>query len=82
MEALNALRCGECSRLEPQCSEAGHLLSHREPVDDFPRDQRREEGSFGRGVHKPDEPYHSVQQAYIQGAYADGPHIGMVLREG
>jgi len=32
-----------------------------------------------QGYEKPDEPYHSVQQACVQRADVDGPHIGMVL---
>ena len=58
------------------------LLSHQEPVDDFPRDQRREEASFGRGVQEPDEPHHGVQQARVQRADVDGPHVSMVWRRG
>src|SRR5262245_34024662 len=51
------------------------LLSEQEPVDDFPRDQRGEKRRFGRRFHKPDEPYYSVEQAGLQRADVDGPHI-------
>jgi hypothetical protein len=46
-------------------TEPAALLSRKEPVDDLPGHQRREEARFGRGVQEPDEPHHSVQQARI-----------------
>ena len=48
------------------------LLAHQEPVDDLPRDQRREEARVGRGVEEPDEPHDGVQQRRIQRAHVDG----------
>ena len=56
------------------------LCSHQQPVDNFPRDQRREDPSFGRGVQEPDEPHYGVQQACIQRAYVHGLHVGMASR--
>src|SRR5829696_4284951 len=53
--------------------EAADLLSHQEPVDDLPCDQRREEARLGRGVQEPDEPYHGVRQARVQSATKSTP---------
>src|ERR671912_733452 len=58
------------------------LLPHKEPVDDPPGPQRREEACFGGGAQEPDEPHHGVQQARIQRAHVDGLHGGMVTRRG
>ena len=78
LEALNSLGdVGSIAAQSRNVAEPVTLFSHPEPVDDFPRDQRREEGSFARGVQKPDESHHSIQQACIQRAYVDGFHIGM-----
>ena len=63
-------------------TEPAALLSHQEPVDDLPRDQRREEARVGRGVQEPDEPHHGVQQARVQRAHVDGRHGGMAPRRG
>ena len=63
-------------------TESAALLSHQEPVDNFPRDQRHEDLRFGRGIQKPDEPHEGVQQVPIQRADVDGPHISMISRRG
>ena len=76
-------RSGNVGRVAPQdrqVTEPATLLSHQEPVDDFPRDQRHEDRRFGRGIQEPDEPHDGVQQVHIQRADIDGPHISMVWR--
>ncbi len=78
-------RSGDVGGVAPQdrkVTEPGTLLSHQEPVDNFPRDQRHEDPRFGRGVQEPDEPHEGVQQVPIQRADGDGPHISMISRRG
>jgi hypothetical protein len=60
--------------------EPAALLSHKEPVYDLPRHQRREEARLGRGVQEPDETHHGVQQARVHRAHVDGLHGGMAPR--
>ena len=67
--------------LDRDVTEPVSLLTHQEPVDDFPCDQRREERRFGGGIQEPDEPHDSVQQAGVQRADVNGPHIGMLRGE-
>ena len=76
-------RSGDVGRIAPQdrqVTESATLLSHQEPVDNFPRDQRQEDPRFGRGIQEPDEPHEGVQQVRIQRADIDGPHISMIWR--
>ena len=63
-------------------TEPATLLSHQETIDDFPRDQRHENPRFGRGIQEPDEPHHGVQEAHVQRADSDGPHISRAWRRG
>ena len=73
-------RSGDVGGVAPQdrqVTEPATLLSHQEPVDNFPRDQRHEHPRFGRGIQEPDEPHYGVQQVRIQWADIDGPHISM-----
>ena len=72
---------GGVASLDCQVTEPGALLSHQEPIDDFPRDQRQEDRRFGRGIQEPDKPHDGVQQVHIQRADLDGSHIGMTLGE-
>ena len=43
-----------------QVTEPATLLSHQEPIDNFPRDQWHEDPRFGRGIQEPDEPHEGV----------------------
>src|SRR2546427_4815864 len=76
-------RPGDVGGVAPQdrkVTEPRTLLSHQEPVDNFPRDQRHEDPRFGRGIQEPDEPHYGVQQVRIQRADIHGPHISMAWR--
>jgi len=73
---------GSVASQDGQVTEPCTLLSHQKPIDDFPRDQWQEHRRFGRGIQQPDEPHTGVQQVRIQRADIDGPHIGMVWRQG
>ncbi len=78
-------RSGDVGGIAPQdrkVTESGTLLSHQEPVENFPRDQRPEDPCFGRGIQEPDEPHEGVQQVPIQQADGDGPHLSMAWRRG
>jgi len=78
-------RSGDGGGVAPQdgqVTEAGSLLSHQEPVDNFPRDQRQEDPRFGGGIQEPDDPHHGVQQVPIQRADGDGPHRSRISRRG
>ena len=50
------------------------LLSHQEPVDNFPREQRQEHRRFGGGIQEPGEPHHGVQQVHIHMLTGSMPH--------
>jgi hypothetical protein len=63
-------------------TEPSTLLSHQEPVDNFPRVKRHEDLCFGRGIQEPGEPHEGVQQVSIQRADVNGPDLSMISRLG
>jgi hypothetical protein len=73
---------GGVAAQDRQVTEAGSLLSHQEPVDNFPRDQWLEDPRFGGGIQEPDDPHHGVQQMHIQRTDGDGPHLSRISRRG
>ena len=51
------------------------LVSHQQPEDDLPRDQRPQDPRFGRRVQEPHQAYHGIQQVGVQRAHVDRPHV-------
>jgi hypothetical protein len=73
---------GSIAPLKSQVTEPATLLSHQKSIDNFPRDQRPEDPSFGRGIQEPGEPHAGIQQVSIQRADVDGPDIRRISRLG
>src|SRR5205085_9137124 len=76
MEAFNSPgHRGGGAAVSRNIAEPITLLSPPEPVDNFSGDKRREERRFGWTVQQPYQPHDRIQQAGVQRADVDGPHI-------
>jgi len=77
-------RCVRGAAEERQVTEPASLLSHQQPVDDLPRDQRPQDARLGRPVHEPRQAHRGIQEVRVQRAHVDRParRPGTVKRDG